>query len=282
MTKGDNASIIWLSMGVERGEINKFVQKLEDNLQTDEKNLFKAVKQANADIKQKSECSFRNKLILKTYVYLGKLSTQNNFDYLKDDFDNLLVAYSSGLNFESIQSILEINRIAKLVAEIECQIEFFETFGENIVDKNNQLNTKKFEEGYNELNSQLEKSKGKIEANETTALHEIRRYVRDLKEKNRKNNIEDQVFENIGKNLINKVNDIEKACNTEINIGLKKLEGIKNTDESAKLELATIKMWFKRTQISLELINYYLNLLKNFKSKVIYQYEIDLSQKMNN
>ncbi len=282
MTKGDNASIIWLSMGVERGEINKFVQKLEDNLQTDEKNLFKAVKQANADIKQKSECSFRNKLILKMYVYLGKLLTQNNFDYLKDDFDNLLVAYSSGLNVESIQSILEINRIAKLVAEIECQIEFFETFGENIVDKNNQLNTKKFEEGYNELNSQLEKSKGKIEANETTALHEIRRYVRDLKEKNRKNNIENQVFENIGKNLINKVNDIEKACNTEINIGLKKLEGIKNTDESAKLELATIKMWFKRTQISLELINYYLNLLKNFKGTVIYQYEIDLSQKMNN
>ena len=187
MTKGDNASIIWLSMGVERGEINKFVKKLEYNIQTDEKNLFKAVKQANADIKQKSECSFRNKLILKTYVYLGKLSTQNNFDYLKDDFDNLLVAYSSGLNFESIQSILEINRIAKLVAEIECQIKFFETFGENIVDKNNQLNTKKFEEGYNELNSQLEKSKGKIEANETTALHEIRRYVRDLKEKNRKN-----------------------------------------------------------------------------------------------
>ena len=281
MTKGDNASVILLPMGVERGQINKFVQKLEDNPQTDEKNLFKAVKQANADIKQKSECSFRNKLILKMYVYLGKLLTQNNFDDLKDDFDNLLVIYSSGLNVESIQSILEINRIAKVVAEIDCQIEFFETFGENIIDKNNQLDTKKFEERYNELNSQLEKSKVKIEANETTAFYEIRKYVRNLKEKIRKNNIENQAFDNIGKTLMNKVNDIEKACNAEINIGLKKLEGIKNTDESAKLELATIKMWFKRTQISLELINYYLNLLKNFKGTVIYQYEIDLSQKMN-
>lgn len=282
MTKGDNTSVILLPMGVERGQINKFVQKLEDNLQTDEKKLFKAVKQANADIKQKREFNFRNKLILKMYVYLEKLLTQNNFDDLKNEFDNLLVAYSSGLNVESTQSILEINRIARAVAEIDCQIEFFKTFGENIRDKNNQFDTKKFEERYNELNSQLEKSKRKIEANETNAFYEIRKYVRELKDKNRKNNIDAQIFDNIGKNLINKVNDIEKVCNTEINVGLKKLEGIKNTDESAKLELATIKMWFKRTQISLELINYYLNLLKDFKGTVIYQYEIDLSQKMNN
>lgn len=41
MTKGDNASVILLPMGVERGQINKFVQKLEDNLQTDEKIYLK-------------------------------------------------------------------------------------------------------------------------------------------------------------------------------------------------------------------------------------------------
>ena len=40
MTKGDNASVILLPMGVERGQINKFVQKLEDNLLTDEKSCF--------------------------------------------------------------------------------------------------------------------------------------------------------------------------------------------------------------------------------------------------
>lgn len=276
MTKGNNTSVILLPMGVKREKINQFAQELENKLETDEKKLLNVAKQSKTDIIKKDECSFRTKCSLRMYVYAERLLTQNNIEDVQEEFENLVVAYSSGFTVESIQSILEINRIAKVIAEIDCKIEFFKILGENIIDKNNQLETKQFEEKYNELNSQLEEAKLKIKPNVELAFSNITDYVIKLKNKNKKNNIPEEMFDTIENNLIKNLFSIKEKCDAEINIGMKKLEGIKNTEKSAKLELATIKMWFKRTQISIELISYYLNLLKNFKNTVIYQYEIDL------